>query len=90
MDNSISLASNANSSMEEIQAIIIEISDMSSQIAQAAEEQRCTTTEIARSLEDISHIADNSYNAMEEMADTGVKLEHLATEQNTLVSRFKL
>lgn len=90
MDNSISLASNANSSMEEIQAIIIEISDMSTQIAQAAEEQRCTTTEIARSLEDISHIADNSYNAMEEMADTGVKLEHLATEQNTLVSRFKL
>lgn len=90
IDNSISLASNANSSMEEIQAIIIEISDMSSQIAQAAEEQRCTTTEIARSLEDISHIADNSYNTMEEMADTGVKLEHLATEQNTLVSRFKL
>ena len=90
MDNNISLASNANSSMEEIQAIIIEISDMSTQIAQAAEEQRCTTTEIARSLEDISHIADNSYNTMEEMADTGVKLEHLATEQNTLVSRFKL
>ncbi|WP_416055103.1 methyl-accepting chemotaxis protein [Photobacterium carnosum] len=90
MDNSINLASNANSSMEEIQAIIIEISDMSSQIAQAAEEQRCTTTEIARSLEDISYIADNSYNTMEEMADTGVKLEHLATEQNTLVSRFKL
>ncbi|MEC6881110.1 methyl-accepting chemotaxis protein [Photobacterium piscicola] len=90
MDNSISLASNANSSMEEIQAIIIEISDMSTQIAQAAEEQRCTTTEIARSLEDISHIADNSYNTMEKMADTGVKLEHLATEQNTLVSRFKL
>ncbi|MEC6822218.1 methyl-accepting chemotaxis protein [Photobacterium piscicola] len=90
MDNSISLASNANSSMEEIQAIIIEISDMSTQIAQAAEEQRCTTTEIARSLENISHIADNSYNTMEEMADTGIKLEHLATEQNTLVSRFKL
>ncbi|WP_297475137.1 methyl-accepting chemotaxis protein [uncultured Photobacterium sp.] len=90
MNNSISLASNANSSMEEIQAIIIEISDMSTQIAQAAEEQRCTTTEIARSLEDISHIADNSYNTMEKMADTGVKLEHLATEQNTLVSRFKL
>lgn len=90
MDNSISLASNANSSMEEIQAIIIEISDMSTQIAQAAEEQRCTTAEIARSLEDISQIADNSYNTMEEMADTGVKLEHLATEQNTLVSRFKL
>lgn len=90
MDNSIGLASNANSSMEEIQAIIIEISDMSSQIAQAAEEQRCTTAEIARSLEDISHIADNSYNTMEEMDDTSVKLEHLATEQNTLVSRFKL
>ncbi|WP_238028847.1 MULTISPECIES: methyl-accepting chemotaxis protein [unclassified Photobacterium] len=90
MDNSINQASDANSAMEEIQAIIIEISQMSSQIAQSAEEQRTTTADIARSLEDISHIADTNYNAMEEMAEASTMLDSLATEQNKLVHKFKL
>ncbi|WP_305421271.1 methyl-accepting chemotaxis protein [Photobacterium leiognathi] len=90
MDNSINQASDANSAMEEIQAIIIEISQMSSQIAQSAEEQRTTTTDIARSLEDISHIADTNYTAMEEVAEASSMLDTLATEQNQLVHKFKL
>ncbi|WP_318492607.1 methyl-accepting chemotaxis protein [Photobacterium leiognathi] len=90
MDNSINQASDANSAMEEIQAIIIEISQMSSQIAQSAEEQRTTTADIARSLEDISHIADTNYTAMEEVAEASSMLDTLATEQNQLVHKFKL
>ncbi|WP_419209667.1 methyl-accepting chemotaxis protein [Photobacterium leiognathi subsp. mandapamensis] len=90
MDNSINQASYANSAMEEIQAIIIEISQMSSQIAQSAEEQRTTTADIARSLEDISHIADTNYTAMEEVAEASSMLDTLATEQNQLVHKFKL
>ncbi|PSW43804.1 methyl-accepting chemotaxis protein [Photobacterium leiognathi] len=90
MDNSINQASDANSAMEEIQAIIIEISQMSSQIAQSAEEQRTTTADIARSLEDISHIADTNYTAMEEVAEESSMLDTLATEQNQLVHKFKL
>lgn len=90
MENSINQASDANSAMEEIQAIIFEISQMSSQIAQAAEEQRTTTTSIARSLEDISHIADSNYNAMEEVAEASSKLDSLAHQQKDLVTRFKL
>ncbi|WP_036798402.1 methyl-accepting chemotaxis protein [Photobacterium marinum] len=90
MENSITQASDANSAMEEIQAIILEISQMSSQIAQAAEEQRSTTGSIARSLEDISHIADSNYSAMEEVAEASAKLDTLAHQQNDLVLRFKL
>ncbi|WP_064602891.1 methyl-accepting chemotaxis protein [Photobacterium sp. J15] len=90
MENSITQASDANSAMEEIQAIILEISQMSSQIAQAAEEQRSTTGSIARSLEDISHIADSNYSAMEEVAEASTKLDTLAHQQNDLVLRFKL
>ncbi len=90
MENSINQASDANSAMEEIQAIIFEISQMSSQIAQAAEEQRSTTTSIARSLEDISHIADSNYSSMEEVAEASSKLDSLAHQQNDLVMRFKL
>lgn len=90
MDNSISQASDANSAMEEIQATILEISQMSAQIAQAAQEQRSTTGSIARSLEDISHIADSNYRSMEEVAEASSKLDQLAHQQNNLVHRFKL
>ncbi|KLV04761.1 chemotaxis protein [Photobacterium aquae] len=90
MENSVALASDANSAMEEIQAIILDISQMSTQIAQAAEEQRSTTTEIARTLEDISHIADTNYAAMEEVSDASTKLDTLAQQQNDLVQQFKL
>ncbi|MDX1301949.1 methyl-accepting chemotaxis protein [Photobacterium sp.] len=90
MENSISQASEANSAMEEVQAIIMEISQMSAQIAQAAEEQQSTTGSIARSLEDISHIADANFSSMEEVAEASTKLDELASQQNTLVHRFKL
>ncbi|WP_036825394.1 methyl-accepting chemotaxis protein [Photobacterium sanctipauli] len=90
MENSINQASDANSAMEEIQAIILEISQMSTHIAEAAEEQRSTTAEIARTLEDISHIADSNYMSMEEVAEASNKLDTLSHQQNDLVHRFKL
>ncbi|MEJ2762456.1 methyl-accepting chemotaxis protein [Photobacterium sp. MCCC 1A19761] len=90
MGNSIGQASEANSAMEEIQATILEISRMSTQIAEAAEEQRTTTTAIARNLEEISHIADVNYDAMVEVATASSKLDALAHQQQQLVTRFKL
>ncbi|MGR5145487.1 methyl-accepting chemotaxis protein [Photobacterium alginatilyticum] len=90
MHKSITQSSDANSAMEEIQAIIIEISKMSSHIAQAAEEQSTTTHSIARSLEDISHIADANYQSMELVSAGSRELDELAQEQNQLVTRFKV
>ncbi|MGF1700738.1 methyl-accepting chemotaxis protein [Photobacterium makurazakiensis] len=90
MGNSINQASEANSAMEEIQAIIYEISQMSTHIAEAAEEQRSTTTEIARTLADISHIADSNFMSMEEVAEASAKLDTLSHQQHDLVHRFKL
>ncbi|MDO6707324.1 methyl-accepting chemotaxis protein [Photobacterium sp. 1_MG-2023] len=90
MENSVSQTSEASSAMEEIEAIIIEINEMSSQIVQATEEQRSTTVSIARSLEDISEIADANLAAMESVTGASLKLDHQAKEQNALVRRFKL
>ncbi len=90
MDSSISQASNANSAMEEIQALIIEISHMSTHISQAAGEQSETTADIARSLEDINHIADESYQAMSTIATVSEELTTLASQQGDLVHQFKL
>lgn len=90
MEMSVEQASKANSSMEEIQALIIEISQMSTHISQAAAEQSETSTDIARSIEDINSIADQSYHAMSSIAQTSESLTQLAHQQNELVHRFKL
>ncbi|CZF82193.1 methyl-accepting chemotaxis protein [Grimontia marina] len=88
MSNSVSQASDANSAMEEIEAIIMMISDMSSQIAQAASEQSTTSADIARNVEHISFIADSSYTAMQDVAGASERLDHQAVTQNELVHRF--
>ncbi|WP_045492798.1 methyl-accepting chemotaxis protein [Vibrio hyugaensis] len=90
MEMSVEQASKANSSMEEIQALIIEISQMSTHISQAAAEQSETSTDIARNIEDINSIADESYHAMSSIAQTSESLTQLAHQQNELVHRFKL
>lgn len=90
MEQSVAQASNANSSMEEIQALILEISHMSSHISQAAQEQSKTTSEIARSLEGINHIASESHQAMATIAGVSTNMSDLAQQQETLVHKFKL
>ncbi|WP_274883725.1 methyl-accepting chemotaxis protein [Vibrio harveyi] len=90
MEMSVEQASKANSSMEEIQALIIEISQMSTHISQAAAEQSETSADIARSIEDINSIADQSYHAMSSIAQTSESMTQLAHQQNELVHRFKL
>jgi len=90
MEMSVEQASRANSSMEEIQALIMEISHMSTHISQAAAEQSETSADIARSIEDINSIAGESFQAMSNIAQTSESLTHLAHQQNELVHRFKL
>ncbi|PQJ59996.1 methyl-accepting chemotaxis protein [Vibrio chagasii] len=90
MDMSVQQASNANSAMEEIQALILEISHMSTHISQAAAEQSKTSGDIARNIEDINHIADASYQAMSSIAEASQNLTILANQQGDLVHQFKL
>ncbi|HCE3214692.1 TPA: HAMP domain-containing protein [Vibrio parahaemolyticus] len=90
MEMSVEQASKANSSMEEIQALIIEISQMSTHISQAAAEQSETSADIARNIEGINNIADESYHAMSSITHTSESLTQLAHQQNELVHRFKL
>ena len=90
MDQSVAQASSANSAMEEIQALIIEISHMGGHISQAAVEQNETTAEIARNIDEINQIADSSYQAMAQIAQTSTDLTQLANQQGELVYRFKL
>ncbi|MFD2179707.1 methyl-accepting chemotaxis protein [Veronia pacifica] len=88
MNNSISQASDANSAMEEIEAIILSISDMSSQIVLAANEQSTTSEEIARNIVHISEISNISYEAMQTVSDTSEQLDQQANNQSELVHKF--
>lgn len=90
MDMSVEQASSANSAMEEIQALILEISRMSTHISQAAAEQSETSGDIARNIEDINQIADKSYQAMSSIAEASQNLTILANQQGDLVHQFKL
>ncbi|MEZ9439572.1 methyl-accepting chemotaxis protein [Vibrio atlanticus] len=90
MDMSVQQASSANSAMEEIQALILEISHMSTHISQAAAEQSETSGDIARNIEDINHIADKSYQAMSSIAEASQNLTILSNQQGDLVHQFKL
>ncbi|ANS85116.1 Toxin coregulated pilus biosynthesis protein [Vibrio scophthalmi] len=90
MTLSVDQASNANSAMEEIQSLILEISHMSAHISSAAVEQNQTAAEIAQSIEEINGIADSSYHAMAEIANTSSSLTQLANQQGELVHRFKV
>ncbi|MEI8671275.1 methyl-accepting chemotaxis protein [Vibrio sp. SA48] len=90
MEMSVEQASTANSAMEEIQALILEISQMSTHITQAAAEQSETTSDIARNIEDINLIADESYQAMSQIAQASASLTQLASQQNELVHQFNL
>jgi len=90
MQSSISQTSDANGAMEEIQGIITQISDMSSQIAAAAEQQQATGAEISTNLNRISDISDENFQSIEIVTSTSEELGELAAEQDSLVKRFTL
>ncbi|OCH15654.1 MULTISPECIES: methyl-accepting chemotaxis protein [unclassified Aliivibrio] len=90
MQQSVSQTNEANTAMVMIQNLIDEISHMSNHISQAANEQSATTTEIARSLEDISHIAEENQTAMNDIANVSSTLNELAHQQSDIVHQFKV
>ncbi|WP_221074769.1 methyl-accepting chemotaxis protein [Agarivorans aestuarii] len=90
MQNSVEHSEQANKAMNDIQTSIAEISQMSYQIAHAAEEQTTTANMIARSLEDINNVADSNTHSMKLVAKVSNKLDELAHQQNELVLGFKV
>ena len=90
MDSCMDQSSHANNAMEEVQGIVVLISDMSSQIASAAEQQQATSADIATNLNRISDISDLNYQGIERVAETSQQLDSLAEQQESLVKRFRL
>ena len=89
MERSVLQTSEVNSSIEELKAILISISDMAHQIASAAEEQRATTVDINSNVEMISALSGENSIEIEKAKESSLALDKLATEQKQLVSKFK-
>ncbi len=89
MEHSVMQTSAANSSIEEIKAILTSINDMAHQIASAAEEQRCTSNEVASNVSRISEISEINASEINKSKVSCQALDNLATEQKRMVERFK-
>ncbi len=90
MESSIAQTSDANGAMEEIQGIIAQISEMSSQIATAAAQQQTTSTEISSNLNRITALADQNYTGIEQVTAVTGDINLLVNKQNTVLSQFTL
>ncbi|MDH3327412.1 MAG: methyl-accepting chemotaxis protein, partial [Gammaproteobacteria bacterium] len=83
-------AATAGESLESISLAVTNISDMNTQIASAAEEQRAVADEIARNIENISQIAQTTTNASTQTAEASGSLSELAENIERLVTKFKI
>ena len=75
--------------IEEMQAVLIRISNMSSQVAHAADEQKKTSENIVGNINRISSLSNENNSEISKISDTCGKLEQMAVRQDELLKGFK-
>ncbi|TBR38316.1 methyl-accepting chemotaxis protein [Marinomonas agarivorans] len=88
--SSVENATETNESFVKIKQAVQEISDMSTQIATAAEEQNQVTGEVAQNTESIKVVSENFFNNASKSASQSEHFNQLAGDLNTLLNQFKL
>ncbi|QEM68981.1 methyl-accepting chemotaxis protein [Geobacter sp. FeAm09] len=83
-------ASASGKSLQEILAIINDVTEQISQIATAAEEQTATTREISHNVLSLNELAHQNNAAIQETAETADNVSRQAEELQRLVNQFKL
>ena len=89
-ENSVSDAEAASQALDEINRAISLISDMSTQIATAAEEQTKVTEEITANVTAIKEVGDELAAGAEAEQQESARLQQQAHNLNDMVSRFVL
>ncbi len=77
-------------SLQVISAAIERINDMSSQIASAAEEQSAVAEEINHNVVQINDMTEQTATGSRQTSEAGNELSRLASELQSLVSRFRV
>ncbi|MCE0556822.1 MULTISPECIES: methyl-accepting chemotaxis protein [unclassified Motilimonas] len=83
-------AGKANQALDVIRAAIVQINDMNLQIAAAAEQQSATSEEINRNTTNIRDISQDVSNGALEQVNHCQAMTQQVSEQDTLLSQFKV
>lgn len=67
-----------------------QISDMSTHVASAAEEQGLVSEEINRNITRVSDLSEDNLHGSEQISIASQNLASLASQLNTIVQRFKV
>ena len=76
--------------LQDIAEEIAHINDVNTQVATATEEQATVVEDINRNINDISASSEETLNATQILVNVSDKLDELAQELSSEVSRFKL
>ena len=89
-NDSVSMISEAGSSLETINYAVSAISDMNQQIATSAEQQSIVAAEINASVANIGAVADEAALGSEQTATASENLSRLGADLRLIVSTFKV
>jgi len=88
--DSVNKASEAGKSLDIINSSVIDINDMNTQIASAAEQQSAVAEEINRNIVNIGSVADETASGSEQIALASRNLAHLGADLKSVVDMFKV
>ena len=75
--------------LQQITQAVIQISDMSMQIATSVEQQATVSDDINQQVVNIAQLASNSLTSAEQVSQESIALEHTANDMHELIVRFK-
>jgi methyl-accepting chemotaxis protein len=88
--NTVTLATNAGGSIQEITGSVSSIRDMNTQIATAAEQQSCAADEIRKNVESMAGLARDAHSSAQESTAVANRLDDTSNNLTHLIERFKI
>ncbi len=85
---SVNNVEQAGEALSSIAHSVADISNMSAQIATAAEEQSCVSEEIAQSIVTISDVATDSASGAKSLANAGSRLSAMSKEMRIIIQHY--
>jgi methyl-accepting chemotaxis protein len=86
----VELAAQAGGSITEIRDGALRVMQVVNNISDSIREQGATSTDIAKSIEQIAQMSEESASAVQHTADAARHLQQLSSSLHNSVSRFKL
>ncbi|MCM2678385.1 methyl-accepting chemotaxis protein [Echinimonas agarilytica] len=90
MQRNLEKVSDADEAMGSIQSAVLQISDMAAQISAATEEQRVTSEDVTRTVNEINQSADDNAQLISTISNASGSQAELADRQQELIARYEV